>query len=46
MVIAPEGLAGLRTPIRFSRSDLETARAGPQLGQGEWAFCAETTSET
>ena len=38
MVIAPEGLAGLRTPILFSRSDLDTTRAAPLLGQGAWTF--------
>ena len=38
MVIAPEGLSALRTPIRFSRSDLDLSRAGPLLGQGGWSF--------
>jgi len=38
MVIAPEGIAGLRTPIRFSRSPLITERASPCLGQGDWQF--------
>ena len=36
--IAPEGIAGLRSPIRFSRSDLVTERAAPALGEGIWAF--------
>ncbi|MCQ0988873.1 CaiB/BaiF CoA transferase family protein [Jiella marina] len=36
--IAPEGIAGLRTPIRFSRSPLTTERAGPALGTGDWSF--------
>ncbi|MBU3030889.1 CaiB/BaiF CoA transferase family protein [Paracoccus marinaquae] len=36
--IAPEGIAGLRTPIRFSRSPLVTDRAAPALGEGEWRF--------
>lgn len=38
MRIAPEGVEGLRTPIRFSRSELETSRAAPALGQGVWGF--------
>lgn len=36
--IAPEGIAGLRSPMRFSRSDLVTERAAPALGEGAWAF--------
>lgn len=36
--IAPEGIAGLRTPLRFSRSPLVTERAAPALGEGEWRF--------
>ena len=38
MVIAPEGIAGLRSPMRFSRSPLVTDRAAPALGEGEWRF--------
>ena len=38
MKIAPEGIAGLRTPIVFSRSALELDRAGPALGEGAWGF--------
>ncbi|PTX04817.1 CaiB/BaiF CoA transferase family protein [Pararhodobacter aggregans] len=38
--IAPEGLAGLRSPLRFSRSDLALDRAAPALGTGDWAFSA------
>lgn len=38
MQIAPEGIPGLRTPIRFSRSRLSTVRAAPALGEGAWAF--------
>ncbi|MBE7184827.1 MAG: CoA transferase [Methylobacterium mesophilicum] len=38
MRIEPEGIAGLRTPIRFSRSPLSTERAAPMLGSGEWRF--------
>ncbi len=36
--IAPEGIAGLRTPIRFSRSAQVHDRGAPALGQGRWAF--------
>lgn len=32
MQIAPEGIAGLRTPLRFSRSELTLDRAAPLLG--------------
>ena len=32
MQIAPEGVAGLRTPLRFSRSALRADRAAPALG--------------
>ena len=38
MQIAPEGIAGLRTPIVFSRSDLTLERASPALGDGDWHF--------
>ncbi|MBD3765566.1 MAG: CoA transferase [Rhodobacterales bacterium] len=38
MQIAPEGIAGLRTPVRFSRSDLALDRAGPALGSGRWGW--------
>lgn len=38
MKIAPEGVAGLRTPIVFSRSDLALEKASPALGDGEWHF--------
>lgn len=38
MAIEPEGIAGLRTPLRFSRSDLSVETAGPGLGHGEWSF--------
>ncbi|NDV00977.1 CaiB/BaiF CoA transferase family protein [Pseudoroseicyclus tamaricis] len=36
--IAPEGIAGLRTPITLSRSPLTTERAAPLLGTGRWSF--------
>lgn len=36
--IVPEGIAGLRSPLRFSRSPLSHDRAAPALGQGEWRF--------
>ncbi|WP_444464287.1 CaiB/BaiF CoA transferase family protein [Rhodobacter capsulatus] len=38
MKIAPEGVAGLRTPIVFSRSDLALDKASPALGDGAWRF--------
>lgn len=38
MQIAPEGIAGLRTPIRFSRSPMSLKRAAPVLGGGSWQF--------
>ncbi len=38
MQIAPEGIAGLRTPIRFSRSDMALTRAAPPLGSGKAGF--------
>ena len=38
MVIEPEGIRGLRSPIRFSRSGLQTERAAPSLGSGAWHF--------
>ncbi|WP_372800588.1 CaiB/BaiF CoA transferase family protein [Paracoccus seriniphilus] len=41
MRIAPEGIAGLRTPIRFSRSPLTVERAAPALGDGSWSFEAD-----
>ncbi|MDP5307448.1 CaiB/BaiF CoA transferase family protein [Paracoccus spongiarum] len=36
--VAPEGIDGLRTPIRFSRSELAADRAAPALGCGAWRF--------
>ncbi|RJE85773.1 CaiB/BaiF CoA transferase family protein [Paracoccus onubensis] len=36
--IAPEGIPGLRSPIRFSRSDIVTEYASPALGEGAWEF--------
>ena len=38
MQIAPEGIAGLRSPLKFSRSPLVTEKAAPALGVGDWAF--------
>ncbi|MGJ8584011.1 MAG: CaiB/BaiF CoA transferase family protein [Marinosulfonomonas sp.] len=38
MQIAPEGIAGLRSPIRFSRSALTFDKAAPALGEGAWSF--------
>jgi len=42
MKIEPEGLPGLRTPIRFSRSPLVLDKAGPTLGNGAWNFAQMT----
>ncbi|MDQ1901828.1 CaiB/BaiF CoA-transferase family protein [Paracoccus sp. WLY502] len=39
--VAPEGIAGLRTPIRFGRSTLTHDRAAPALGDGQWAFAED-----
>lgn len=39
--IAPEGIPGLRTPIVFSRSPLETDAAAPALGSGQWGFAGD-----
>ncbi|MFC3168737.1 CaiB/BaiF CoA transferase family protein [Paracoccus fontiphilus] len=36
--IAPEGIPGLRTPIRMGRSPLTHDRAAPALGDGKWTF--------
>lgn len=38
MQIAPEGIAGLRSPLKFSRSPLVTEKAAPALGAGGWTF--------
>lgn len=38
MVISPEGIAGLRTPLAFSRSPLALEKAAPALGSGAWGF--------
>lgn len=38
LVIRPEGIPGVRTPIRFSDSDLVTENASPMLGVGAWQF--------
>lgn len=39
--IAPEGIEGLRSPMRFSRSHMNTDCAAPALGEGEWRFSNE-----
>lgn len=39
--IAPEGIPGLRSPMRFSRSPLSTDRAAPALGEGGWRFSGD-----
>ena len=36
--IAPEGVAGLRAPLNFSRSALAVEKAAPALGEGDWEF--------
>jgi crotonobetainyl-CoA:carnitine CoA-transferase CaiB-like acyl-CoA transferase len=38
MQVAPEGVAGIRTPINFDRSTLDLTRTAPTLGNGAWAF--------
>lgn len=38
MQIAPEGIAGLRSPMKFSRSALALDRAAPALGADGWGF--------
>jgi len=38
MQVAPEGVAGIRTPINFGRSTLDLTRTAPTLGNGAWAF--------
>ena len=39
--IEPEGINGLRTPIRFSRSPLALDRAAPLLGMCEAHFATK-----
>ncbi len=41
LLVAPEGIPGLRTPIGFSRSELRLDRAAPALGGGAWRFGAD-----
>jgi crotonobetainyl-CoA:carnitine CoA-transferase CaiB-like acyl-CoA transferase len=38
MVIEPEGIPGVRTPIRLSDGDTVSDRAAPVLGGGNWRF--------
>lgn len=38
MVVAPEGIRGLRTPITMSRSATVAEGAAPALGAGRWSF--------
>ncbi len=38
LVIDPEGIAGIATPIRMSRSATSSEKASPLLGAGEWRF--------
>jgi len=39
--VAPEGIAGIRTPVAFSRSPLQVDKAAPALGAGEWRFSGQ-----
>lgn len=41
MVIEPEGIPGLRTPISFSGSELALDKASPLLGVGQWEFTSQ-----
>ncbi|PYE80620.1 CaiB/BaiF CoA transferase family protein [Pseudoroseicyclus aestuarii] len=43
--IAPEGIPGLRSPLKFSRSPLAVQRAAPVLGQGAWRFTGQTPED-
>ena len=38
MVVSPDGVPGVRTPLAFSRSDLTVEKAPPTLGNGVWRF--------
>ncbi|MCJ2069178.1 CoA transferase [Methylobacterium sp. J-030] len=38
LVVAPDGIPGLRTPLVFSRSSLALDRTAPMLGDGRWRF--------
>lgn len=38
MIVDPEGLFGVRSPIKFSRSILSVSKASPRLGDGAWTF--------
>lgn len=38
LVIGPEGIAGIATPIKMSRSATTSDKASPLLGAGEWRF--------
>ncbi|MEC7762960.1 MAG: CoA transferase [Pseudomonadota bacterium] len=42
MVIRPEGIPGVRTPIRLSDAETVSERASPGLGQGRWGFGARS----
>ncbi|MBV2144525.1 CoA transferase [Falsochrobactrum sp. TDYN1] len=41
MMIDPQGIPGLRTPIRFSDAELKLDRRSPKLGEDEEAILAE-----
>lgn len=44
--ISPEGIEGLRTPLKFSRSPLAVDHAAPLLGQGSMGFSSVQSEET
>ncbi len=41
MRIAPQGISGLKSPVRFSRSPTRETLAAPALGEGTWAFTSD-----
>lgn len=45
LLIDPEGLPGLRTPIRLSRSPLTLDVPHPALGDGGWGFSSSRKEE-
>ena len=42
MAVAPEGIKGLRTPLKFSRSPLALDLAAPRLGSAPMGWGTET----
>jgi crotonobetainyl-CoA:carnitine CoA-transferase CaiB-like acyl-CoA transferase len=45
LIIAPEGVLAIRTPMQFSRSALALERASPSFGDGRWTFSSERRVE-